>query len=236
MRDSDWILVTGGHGGIGAAVAAQYAPRAVVWSRRGVGGGVGGGGSSGVVGAVDVTDGDAVARAAQAELAARGAPFGLVHAVGDFDERPLLATDAAAYRHLLDSNLTSAFLVVREVVPAMTAAGRGRVVLFGSAGVEDQRAKTRAPVYFAAKAALVSLARSLAKEVAAAGVTVNVISPGLIAHEGSHHESQRRMAARVPLGRTGTPADVLPLVQLLLGDGGAYVTGANLTVDGGLSL
>ena len=93
-----------------------------------------------------------------------------------------------------------------------------------------------APVYFAVKAAVLQLGRSLAKEVAASGVTVNTVSPGLIFHPDSHQQSQRRLQPRVPMGRLGAPGDVTGLVQWLLSDEAAYVTGAEFTVDGGLML
>ncbi|MDO8348737.1 MAG: SDR family oxidoreductase, partial [Planctomycetota bacterium] len=84
------------------------------------------------------------------------------------------------------------------------------------------------------KAAVVQLARSLAKEVAAAQITVNVVAPGLIAHPHSHQASQRRMLPRVPIGRLGTVADVVGMVRYLLSPDGDYVTGQVLTIDGGL--
>ncbi len=215
------ILVTGGGSGIGARVVAEYGDRCVVWSRRT---------------GVDASDEDSVRTATTALLDSGTPPTALVHCVGDFDERPLLGADLAHYEHMLQSNLTSAFLLVQHVVPAMQAAGRGRVIFFAAGGVENQAAHTRAPVYFAVKSALVAMARSLAVEVAAAALTVNVISPGIIRHDTSHRESQERMESRVPLGRAGTPDDVIGLVRLLLSDKGSYITGANLTIDGGLSL
>jgi NAD(P)-dependent dehydrogenase (short-subunit alcohol dehydrogenase family) len=212
------ILILGGLSGIGAGVAERLGDRSIVWSRRT---------------GVDATDEASLARA----LRALGEPpFGLVHCVGDFAERPLLATEPALYHELLASNLTSAFLVARTLVPAMCARGRGRVIFFSAAGAEDRRAKTRAPVYFALKAALCSLARSLAVEAGRSGVTVNVVSPGLILHEHSHAESQRRMQHKVPLGRLGSAGDVAAAVEYLLSDAAAYVTGAELTVDGGLAV
>jgi 3-oxoacyl-[acyl-carrier protein] reductase len=116
------------------------------------------------------------------------------------------------------------------------AAGGGRVVFFSAAGADAEAAKTRAPIYFAAKAALVSLSKSLAAEVASSGVTVNVVSPGIIRHADSHQASQDRMASQVPLGRCGEVADVLGAIDLLLSERGAYITGSNITIDGGLSL
>ncbi len=218
---SERILVVGGAGGIGAAVVEAFQGRSESWSRRT---------------GFDATD-PALIESRVAELLAReGPPYALVHSVSDFAERPLLETDSTLFDHLVGSNLRSAFLVARALVPAMAEAGRGRVLWFAAAGVEDPAAKLRAPVYFAAKAALVSLARSLAAEVAGRGVTVNVISPGIIRHPDSHRESQDRMAPRVPLGRSGGVGDVIGAVRYLLSDQAAYVTGAVLTIDGGLSL
>ncbi len=215
----DPILIVGGGQGIGAAVAAAFPDRAAVWTRsRGT----------------DASDPAAVQSAFARFTAAHGAPFALVHCVGDFLERPLLGTDAAAYRDLFASNVDSVFHTVQTVVPAMVAAGRGRVILFAAAGVDRDRAMTRAPLYFAAKAAVVQMARSLAAEVAPHQVAVNVIAPGLIDHPHSHQESQRRMLGKVPMGRLGTVDDVVGLVRWLLSPAAAYLTGQVLTVDGGL--
>lgn len=213
------VLVVGGGQGIGAAIAAAWPDRTTVWARRT---------------GVDATDPAAVQRAFAAYRQQHGAPWALVHTVGDFVEQPLLGTDAATFRHLFASNVDSVFHVVQTVVPAMVAARAGRVVLFAAAGVDKERAMARAPVYFAAKAAVVQFARALAVETAAAGVTVNVVAPGLITHAHSHQDSQRRLLPRVPAGRLGQPDDVLGAVRWLLGDAAAYVTGQVLTVDGGL--
>lgn len=216
---SERILVVGGSAGIGAAIASRHAGRALVWSRRD---------------GVDATDPRQVETAARALLAEHGAPFALVHTVGDFAEGPILTSPPETLQRLLDSNLTSAWLVARAVVPAMVERGRGRVVLFATAGAGGSRALRHAPLYHAAKAALLAFARGLAHEVAPA-VTVNVVSPGLVAHAGSHAESQRRRTGDVPLRRTAAPADVVGIVDLLLSDAGAYCTGAEFTVDGGLT-
>lgn len=215
------VLVVGGGRGIGKAIADDLGEAAVVWTRTG---------------GVDAGDAAAVG-AAFAELRQRhGAPAALIHCVGDFVEQPLLSTSAQAWREQFASNVDTAFVCARAVVPSMVEAGRGRVILFSAAGADRHRAMLRAPAYFAAKAALEQFARSLAGEVGPRGVTVNVIAPGLIAHAHSHRESQQRMAPRVPAGRLGTPADVVGLVRYLLSRDADYVTGQVLTIDGGLQI
>lgn len=216
----DRILVVGGGRGIGAAIACAFADRTTVWTRR-----------SGV----DATDPAALRAAFATFTQEHGAPYALVHCPGDFVETPLLDTDEATYRTMFASNVDSVFHTVRAVVPAMVAAGRpGRVLLFAAAGVDRNRAMLRAPVYFAAKAAVVQLARSLAGEVGRHGITVNVVAPGLIDHADSHQESQRRMLPRVPAGRLGGTDDIVAVVRMLLAPSAGYLTGQVLTVDGGL--
>lgn len=219
--DADRILVVGGRTGIGAGVVAAFPGRCTQWSR-----------STGV----DATDPVQVASATEELVRREGVPSAVVHCVGDFEERALLASDEALLGRMFASNVASAFTITRAWAPRLAAAGRGRIVLFAAAGVDDRRAKPRAPVYFACKAALVSLARSLALELAPSGVTVNVISPGIIRHPHSHTESQQRMLPSIPAGRPGTVADVVRVVEFLLSSAAAYVTGTELPVDGGLAV
>ena len=124
VQSSDRLLVTGGLAGIGKGIADSYPGRCDIWSRRT---------------GVDLTDEASVRDATGRLLEDSGAPFGLLHCVGDFDEVKALDADSSHYRRMLDSNLTSAWLMIRYLVPAMVQLGRGRVVFFAAASVLASR-------------------------------------------------------------------------------------------------
>jgi len=131
-------------------------------------------------------------------------------------------------------NLTTAFLMCRAAVPAMTSAGYGRIVSVGST-TGTINAMPGQATYTAAKAGLVGLSRALALEVAGRGVTVNVVAPGYIA-TGSQLPFEAAAAAAGPIGRSGTPAEVAACVGFLAHESASFVTGAVLVADGGHGL
>jgi len=131
-------------------------------------------------------------------------------------------------------NLTSAFLLTRELIAGMRAAGWGRVVNVSS--VTGAVMAARADVaYAAAKAGMVGLTRALAVDEAAAGITVNAVAPGWIA-TGSQLASEAAEGLRVPIGRSGTAEEVAATIAWLVTPGASYVTGQVIVVDGGNSV
>jgi 3-oxoacyl-[acyl-carrier protein] reductase len=128
----------------------------------------------------------------------------------------------------------SPMLITQAVLPGMRSSGRGRIVLIGSDLVE--RAVPGWSAYIAAKAAMVGLTRTWARELGPHGITVNLVAPGWIPverHSASSAEERDAYLAEVPIGRLGTPADVAALVAFLSSDAAAFVTGQRITVNGG---
>ncbi len=160
----------------------------------------------------------------------------VVHAVGEYVSGSLAEFAAENLRRLYMSNVESSFLLM-HAVRAELRRTHGNVVLFGSAGIEGLRARRETAAFYAAKSALLVLARSWAVEEAQHGVRVNVVSPGVVPHE--HAAEDTRSAARIPeipLGRPGTVDEIAGAVLFLSSDAAGYTTGADLQVAGGWQL
>jgi NAD(P)-dependent dehydrogenase (short-subunit alcohol dehydrogenase family) len=156
----------------------------------------------------------------------------MVNNAGIYVPATLLETDRALFERHMRVNQLGCFLGMKAVVGAMERAGGGSIVNISS--VAGLRANPGQSNYAAAKAGLMAFTRTVAVEVARRGITVNAVAPGLIDTEMTAGIPEELLAA-VPARRIGTPEEVAACVRFLASDEASYVTGAVLTVDGGLA-
>ena len=138
---------------------------------------------------------------------------------------------------VINTNLNSVFNVTRQVVEGMTDRGWGRIINVSSVNaLKGQFGQTN---YSAAKAGMHGFSKALAQEVVRKGVTVNTISPGYVATEmvmAIRAEVREQIVAGIPMGRLAQPDEIAGLVAYLASDDAGYITGANISINGGLHM
>ncbi len=177
--------------------------------------------------AADVTvEAEARALVARAHEALGGLGV-LVNNVGDYHHGPLAELNGDTWRAMFDSNLHATFYTCQAATPLMRAAGHGRIVNIGYAGAETLLARPGIVAYGIAKTGVILLSKALAKTEAAHGITVNVVSPGIM------ENSVTQPVREIPMGRSGTLEELVGALRYLLSNDAKYVTGTTIEVAGG---
>ena len=241
-------IVTGGGEGIGRATAQRLAAEGAAVVVNDIDAAraercaavIAEAGGQAAASAGSVTDEAAVAAAVALGVARFGAVDVLVNNAALTTKSTLDDCAPADWDREFDVTLRGAFLVTRTVLPHMLAQGRGAIVNIGSVNGLMYFGN---PAYSAAKAGLLSLTRSLAVEAGPRGVRTNMVSPGSVrtdnpswtARQQRDPDIFRKLARWYPVGRVGQPEDIAAAVCFLASDEAAFVNGANLVVDGGLT-
>ena len=243
--DGEIALVTGASRGIGRAIALALGARGatVIGTATGSAGvasieeALKAGGIAGRGVALDVADG-AASDAAVADIESREGPVSiLVNNAGITRDTLLLRMKPEDWDAVIDTNLGSVFRLSKAVLRGMMKARKGRIINIASVvGLVGNPGQAN---YCAAKSGIGGFTRSLAREVASRGITVNVVAPGFVDTDmtKSLPQAQREaLAAQIPLGRLGAPEDVAEAVCFLAGAGAAWITGETLNVNGGMHM
>ena len=164
-----------------------------------------------------------------------GAPSILINNAGITRDNLLMRMKEEEWQAIMDTNLSSIFRMSKAVLRAMMKARKGRIISIASVvGVMGNAGQAN---YAAAKAGVIGFSKSLAREVGARGITVNVVAPGFIDTDMTRAlpDAQREaLQAQIPLGKLGSPEDIAKAVAFLASPGAAYISGETIHVNGGM--
>ncbi len=158
----------------------------------------------------------------------------LVHAVGPIVVKAFERSDVRDYTRMIEGNLGSSVALAFAALPAMRERGFGRLVFFGMNGSHTTQPARLMSLYGAAKAGVVTFARTLALEEARYGITVNVVEPGDIRDKSIDRRTARERSAENPTGHPGSWEDIAAAILFAVGDDAYYLNGMVIGVNGGL--
>lgn len=237
-------LVTGASRGIGRAIALKLAAQDMyvivnyassAEKAQAVLGEIRAAGGDGCCMGWDVSDFTATENAMKEIIRTCGHLDVVVNNAGITRDGLLMSMKEADYDRVLDVNLKGAFFVIRFAARQMLKQRSGRIINISS--VSGRLGNAGQANYCAAKAGLLGLTKSAARELGSRGITVNVIAPGFIETEmteGLSEELRAKMQERIPLGHMGTAENVADAAAFLASDQASYITGQVLSVDGGM--
>jgi 3-oxoacyl-[acyl-carrier protein] reductase len=238
--DGEIALVTGASRGIGASIAAGLAAAGA----RVIGTATSQAGADGISTALgdkgrgivlNVSDEDSVAVALKDVQGAEGSPSILVNNAGITRDNLLMRMKQEEWDDVMAANLTGVYRLSKGCLRGMMKAKKGRIISIAS--VVAIMGNPGQANYAATKAGMIGFSKSLAREIGSRGITVNVVAPGFIDTDMTKalpEENRAAMLGQVPLGRLGESDDIANAVLFLASQGGAYITGETLHVNGGM--
>jgi acetoacetyl-CoA reductase len=247
MQKKRLALVTGGVGGIGTAICKRLAEDGLFvvanyaiagtekrWGEVMAAAGLAG---SSALAFGDVADFEAMGAMVKKIESGHGPVDVLVNCAGITRDSTFRKMTPEQWRAVLSTNLDSVFNVTRHVIDGMVERGWGRIINISSVNaVRGQFGQTN---YAAAKAGILGFTKSLAQEVVKKGITVNAVSPGYVQTEmvmAIREDVRQKIVAEIPAGRLAMPEEIADSVAFLASDKAAYITGTNLSVNGGLHM
>ena len=238
-------IITGGTAGIGAATAIKFAQegaKVILWARNAERGNafvekMKGMGLEAEFDAIDSSNYEAVCEAAKRVNDKYGKIDILINNAGITNDSTLKKMTIEQWQQVIDINLSGSFYCIKAITPYMLEKGYGRIVnassvvaLYGNFGQTN---------YVATKAGLIGMTKTLARELGKKGITVNAVAPGFIETDMVAKMPENvldGMRAKVPVGRLGQPEEIASAYLFLASEEAAYINGATLSVDGGMTI